>query len=61
MTLPKTKPITCARCKKETKTNEEVDGWPWIRYESVEQQLEADLCFECGPKLLKWLGLEGAK
>ena len=61
MTLLKTKPIICIRCKKETRNDEEVDGWPWIRYESLERQLEADLCFEHGKELLKWLGLEGAK
>ena len=61
MALPKTKPIVCVKCKKKTKNNEEVDTWPWIRYESLSRQLEADLCFEHGNELLKWLGIEEAK
>ena len=48
--------LICAKCKGEAKNNEEVDAWPWIRYESLERQLEADLCLGCGAKLLQWLG-----
>lgn len=51
------KPIICKRCGRATKNHEEVDTWPWLRYESPEEEFEADLCFECGTKLRAWLRL----